>query len=125
MTEAGFRGFVRSLLRAGSLKWRPRNEALNKAYVRDGINPATGRKCKLHKCSICSSLSPKNAMRVDHIEPIVDPSVGFVSWDLFIDRLFCEVSNLQALCEECHTRKTKVESMIASGKMVAVRKRTR
>lgn len=129
LTEAGFIGFVRSLLRNGSLRWKPRNDALNAAYARDGVNEKTGRKCKLHRCCRCSSLSPKSAMKVDHIDPVVDPAVGFQGWDSFINRLFCEVDNLQVMCEECHNRKTSAERMIASGKIskevTAHRKRTR
>lgn len=50
---------------------------------------------------------------VDHIHPIIDPAVGFVSWDSFINGLFCEGHNLQALCKECHKIKTKEETDIA------------
>jgi 5-methylcytosine-specific restriction endonuclease McrA len=46
---------------------------------------------------------------VDHIKPVVDPIKGFQSWDIFIDRLFCEASNLQAICKPCHLLKTNKE----------------
>ena len=48
-------------------------------------------------------------MEVDHIEPVVDPKEGFISWDVFIDRLFCERANLQAVCKPCHKVKTQKE----------------
>ena len=48
-------------------------------------------------------------MEVDHIKPVVDPKKGFTTWDDFIDRLFCEKKNLQALCRGCHAKKTKEE----------------
>lgn len=48
-------------------------------------------------------------MEVDHIKPVVDPQEGFVSWDEFINRLFCEKDNLQALCKTCHKIKTAKE----------------
>lgn len=48
-------------------------------------------------------------MQVDHIKPVVDPKKGFTTWDDFIDRLYCESKNLQAICKGCHTIKTKQE----------------
>lgn len=46
---------------------------------------------------------------VDHIEPVVNPETGFVSWDEYIERLFVEEDGLQVLCKECHDKKTKEE----------------
>lgn len=51
-------------------------------------------------------------MQVDHIKPVVDPKKGFTTWDEFIDRLFCERKNLQAICLECHKVKTAEEKEI-------------
>jgi hypothetical protein len=48
-------------------------------------------------------------MRADHITPIV-PVTGFDTWDNTIDRLFCEIEGLQALCVDCHAVKTKEEN---------------
>ncbi len=107
--------------------WGPRAEALAKAFVKHGINPKTGRKCKLHRCSTCGTLSVVSDLRVDHIKPIIDPQVGFTTWDDFIRNLFCEVDNLQAVCVPCHDRKTRAERMVASGTIAhkAVRPRSR
>ena len=55
-------------------------------------------------------------VHVDHIEPIVDPSVGFVSYDVLIERMFCEAPNLQVLCSECHTIKTDNEKALAKAR---------
>jgi len=52
-------------------QWPVKYEAIRSAFVRDGVNPATGRKCKLHKCSDCGELFPAKDMRADHIDPIV------------------------------------------------------
>jgi hypothetical protein len=70
-------------------QWPVKYEAIRSAFVRDGVNPATGRKCKLHKCSACGELFPAKDMRADHIDPIV-PVTGFDNWDALIARLFCE-----------------------------------
>jgi hypothetical protein len=50
---------------------------------------------------------------VDHIKPIIDPAVGFVSWDQTIERMFCELDNLQCICKDCHDVKTEIEKQIA------------
>ena len=47
-------------------QWPVKYEAIRSAFVRDGVNPATGRKCKLHKCSVCGELFPAKDMRADH-----------------------------------------------------------
>jgi 5-methylcytosine-specific restriction endonuclease McrA len=53
---------------------------------------------------------------VDHIVPIVDPAVGFVSWDSVIDRMFCDSSNLQLLCRACHKIKSQEEIEVAKAR---------
>jgi 5-methylcytosine-specific restriction endonuclease McrA len=55
-----------------------------------------------------------NNVFVDHVNPIVDPEQGFVSWDEFINGLFCERENLQVLCGQCHDEKSLEERKIAT-----------
>jgi len=50
---------------------------------------------------------------VDHIVPIIDPAVGFTTWDECIERMFCDSSNLQLLCKDCHSIKSREEIEIA------------
>ena len=115
-TLAGFRTFITSALRGA--RWAPRYEVIRQAYVRDGINPATGRKCKLHECVSCKGLFPQNQMQADHIEPVVpvnndwaakpDSFLGY-DWNDYVRRLFCELIGLQAICKPCHKTKSKIE----------------
>lgn len=59
----------------------------------------------------------KTAMiAIDHVQPIVDPKVGFVDWDVYIKRMF--EGELQVLCNypglrdgkpSCHHAKTALE----------------
>lgn len=49
---------------------------------------------------------------MDHISPVVDPAVGWVSLDVFADRLLCDESGYQCICVTCHDAKTKGENQI-------------
>jgi 5-methylcytosine-specific restriction endonuclease McrA len=59
---------------------------------------------------LCGEEFTNKDMNVDHIDPVVDPVRGFEGWDTFIDRLFCERENLQAICVPCHKEKSKAET---------------
>lgn len=112
-TEARYRSFVTSTLRAGSRKWPPKYETLNAAKTEKKINKATGRLAQHYKCASCSDEFTQKDVQVDHIKPVIDPKKGFVSWDTYIDRMFCEGGNLQVLCKICHADKTKKEKEIS------------
>ena len=112
-TLARFRSFIMSALRGA--KWPPKYQALRQAYVKTGVNPATGRMCKLHKCAICGNLFPQKDMAVDHIHPVI-PIDGFdcegflgYNWEQVLRRLFVESDGLQAVCKPCHNLKTSDE----------------
>ncbi len=64
-----------------------------------------------YKCAKCKKHFVAADVQVDHIFPVVDPKTGFVSWDLFIDRIFCEIENLQVMCKPCHKVKTEEEKL--------------
>lgn len=74
-------------------------------------------------CACCKQIVPatikdekgkriKNAV-VDHIDPIIDPAVGWVSYESLIERMFVEEDKLQVLCYACHKIKTDSEKAIA------------
>jgi hypothetical protein len=112
-TEARYRSFVTSTLRAGSRKWPPKYETLNAAKTEKKINKATGRLAQHYLCAMCEQEYTQKDVQVDHIKPVIDPKKGFVSWDTYIDRMFCEGKNLQVLCKVCHAEKTKLEKEIS------------
>ena len=105
-TEAKYHSFVMGSLRRA--RWPIKYQVLKDAFVKDGINPTTDRKCKLCMCAHCECLFPQSYLSVDHINPVV-PLTGFDSWDAVIARLFCEKQGLQALCSQCHDHKTAIE----------------
>jgi 5-methylcytosine-specific restriction endonuclease McrA len=47
---------------------------------------------------------------VDHIEPVISPSAGFISWDTYYLRLFVNQDQMQGLCKKCHSEKTRAEN---------------
>jgi 5-methylcytosine-specific restriction endonuclease McrA len=108
-TEGRFNSFITSTLRAGARRWQPKYDTLNSSKTEKKINPKTGRMAQHYECGLCHNEFTQKDMEVDHIKPVVDPSKGFISWDIFIDRLFCEADNLQAICKSCHLVKTKKE----------------
>ena len=108
-TEARFRSFVISALRAASRRWPVKYEVMKKACVGRKVNEASGKLALHYECASCSKHFPASGIAVDHIEPVVDTKKGFQGFDVFIERLFCERDKLQCLCSNCHTVKTKAE----------------
>ena len=112
-SQARFNSFIKSLLRKGTQRWGPKNTTLQKARVSKGN----------YLCEGCKQVVPVTVKKdnkrvrnvfVDHIEPIVSPSEGFISWDKVIERMFCEEDGFQVLCDQCHKRKTAEERQIAT-----------
>lgn len=108
-TDARFRSFVTSALRAASRRWPPKYTALKAAFVGKKVNAKTGKMAMHYKCASCKKHFVAVDVQVDHIEPVVDPIKGFQTWDIFINRIFCEIENLQVLCKGCHKIKTEQE----------------
>jgi len=109
-TEGRYRSFITSTLRGGMRRWPPKWKALKKAELGRKTNKKTGKLAMHYLCGMCNEEHTAKDVQVDHIQPVVDPATGFVSWDLYIDRLFCEKDNLQVLCTKCHKLKTKEEN---------------
>ena len=110
-TEARFKSFVTSALRAASRRWPVKPKALKAAFVSRQVNARTGKMAMHYMCAKCKKLFVASDVQVDHIEPVVDPKKGFVSWDVYINRMYCEIENLQVLCKPCHKIKTDQEKL--------------
>ena len=80
-----------------------RQEALLNA--KDLDNP------KHYICECCKNSVRDKLCMVDHKNPVVDVS-GFLDWNTFINRLFCDSSELSLLCESCHKIKTLQENSL-------------
>ena len=106
MTDAAFWSFIRSALRQKSRWWKPISQAKAKAK-RSYKGPLKRQKFE-YQCAVCLKWFPDKEINVDHIIPAGTLRCGT---DLpgFIERLFCEVDNLQVLCSTCHNKKTQSE----------------
>lgn len=115
-TQARVHSFIVSVLRAGSRRWPAKYETLNEAKTTKKINSKTGRLAQHYKCKACKEEFPAKDVQVDHKRPVVDPKVGFVDWNTFIERLFCEKKNFQVLCTSCHKLKSAKEKQQANAR---------
>lgn len=112
-TKAKFNSFVKNNLRAATRKWPPILACRKKAHVARGVYKCAGCGAHVQPTIIDDTGKRVKNIFVDHIVPIVDPAVGFVSWDSVIERMFCDSSNLQLLCGDCHSIKSREEIDIA------------
>ena len=93
------RSIVIALLRRASLKWLPRYQVMTEARV------ARGK----YMCNKCNQIVGAKEFHVDHKKPVI-PVTGFDDWNGVVSRLFCQKSELQVLCKECHTAKSNKEN---------------
>ena len=102
MTESAFWGWIRSALRNRSVYWKPKQECLQKAKRK---NQSANKRLKWeYQCNICKKWFPQKEVEVDHI--IECGSFNRETAGEFINNLFCEIDNLQAICKNCHKKKT-------------------
>ncbi len=92
-------------------------------FIVENSKATSGRRV-MYRCEYCGLLwferswvQCKNGkwrktsdIALDHIEPVVDPYTGHVSWDKHIDRLFHGA--MQLLCKPCHNLKSDLENQI-------------
>lgn len=107
MTESAFWSFIRSTLRQKSRWWKPISQCkINSRRAYKGENK---RQKYEYQCNHCKGWFSDKEINVDHIIP----AGSLKSADdagAFIERLFCEVDNLQCLCNDCHRIKTNLEA---------------
>jgi len=110
-TEGRFKSFITSTLRSGTRRWPPKHMVLADAKTERKINPATGRLAQMYLCQHCKQEFSSRDIQVNHRLPVVSLE-GFVSWDVFIERLYCEADELEVLCKPCHYITTQKENTL-------------
>ena len=103
------KAFAISLLRKGTFKWKPRGEAKKKYKVQVG-EFKTGRAKFGYRCAMCEGIFKSGEVKMDHVDPVVDPKEGWQGFDVYIERMYCEEDNYQCLCPSCHDEKTAIET---------------
>ncbi len=108
------RGLIKGALRRIFARSDLRNEAINKTIMKEHIDTTRPRVKTWCRCPECKLPQAKSNLVVDHIKPIVGIMETFesMSLDEFVDRLWCDISNLSAICYECHDIKTKEENKL-------------
>jgi hypothetical protein len=96
-------GFIFGALRRVYRFYPAKKEALKRAA-------GTGK--DYYRCLYCGNYEHIKNIQIDHRDPVIDPKVGFTTWDNYIARLFCSVENLDVLCKPCHYIKTKEENRV-------------
>jgi len=66
----------------------------------------------LYACMECNQEFGSTKVQVDHIVPVIPSNIPskHMSFDIIVDRLFCDISNLQILCKEDHKKKSLQEN---------------
>lgn len=103
-TEARYFQFIRTTLRAASVKWQPIVQcALNARRKYTGQNKAQKWE---YQCAVCGRWFLRTKMQVDHIEPCGSIK-SYEDIGPFCQRLFCEIDGLRMLCGECDDVNTR------------------
>ena len=76
-------------------------------YLKDGSRAK--KNWVQRQCEVCGSWVGSTKIAIDHKDPVVSVTDGFVDWNEFIDRLWCSKDNLQRICDSCHDVKTQKE----------------
>ena len=102
LTESQFWGAIRAVLREKSRYWKPISQCrllARRKYM------GTNKKQKYeYQCSKCKKWFPVSAIEVHHIVPVGKLNCA-EDLPQFVERLFCEIENLQCLCSQCHSKK--------------------
>lgn len=113
-----FKEWVTWQLRRLSYRWPARSQAFRNAaataadFKKHGSGTVAKRVRNFYWCALCQGVFTRKQVSADHRVPVVDPKTGFVDWNTFIPRLFCEASNFQIICDDCHDKKTAKERNI-------------
>ena len=108
MIDTKLKNFIINTLRRASFRWKPRGEAKKRYKVQVG-EYKTGRAKYGYSCGKCKGVFKSGEIKMDHIHPVVNPVTGFIGFDDFVVRMFCDENGFGALCSGCHDEKSGLE----------------
>jgi 5-methylcytosine-specific restriction endonuclease McrA len=103
--------WIINALRRASFRYPPAIKAIKKARTEYYIKAKNGNDVKRvdFTCQVCNKAGLKRKeVNLDHIIPVVGPE-GFIDWNNYIERMFCDESNYQIICISCHDEKSSRE----------------
>ncbi len=107
------KNLIKGAMRRAFARSELRNSVLEAAIVPHS-DPKRPKVKKWVRCAVCSIPEAKSYCAVDHIVPVVPLDTTFqdMSLDDAAERMWCDRSNLQAICPRCHKVKTKAENAL-------------
>ena len=124
---------IRNALRRIHLHDKQRTKAKQRSKVDKALFKCEAESCKI---AIYEGSSEKNYLalvdkykdvyelvrgriELDHEEEVIDVKKGFCDWNTYIERLYCAAEGYNALCSNCHAKRTKeqVEKRAESGSL--------
>jgi 5-methylcytosine-specific restriction endonuclease McrA len=104
----------RNLVKGAMRRVFSRSELRQQVLKRNLIEHSDPKRPRVKKwawCEVCGEVLPAYTMAVDHRIPLVpiDKTLEDMSWDEVVERLWCDVSNLQLICTPCHKLKSSQE----------------
>lgn len=108
------RGLLKGAIRRVFSRSELRQQVINSSIIKGHVDRTRPRVKTWCKCAICKLPEAKSNMEVDHKSPIIplNKSLTEMSWDELINNLWCDIKNLDAVCEICHDRKTAEENAV-------------
>ncbi len=97
-----FKSWLLKHLRRVSKYWPEKTKVYHRVKVDKGQ----------YRCESCAEVFKQHELQIDHINPVIDINDGFIDWNTYVARLFCDSENLQALCKPCHQMKSSFENEV-------------
>lgn len=108
------RNLIKGSIRRVFARSELRRQVIDACMIKGHSDSKRQRVKSWGKCNGCGQPTPKSYLIVDHIVPVISTysSLEEMTWDEVINNMWCNIGNLQALCEECHKVKTKLENKL-------------
>lgn len=106
------RGLIKGAIRRVFSRSELRSSVIEASVLPNYTDDTRTRVKTWCRCKLCQTPTPKSYMECDHILPIIplNNSLDNMTWDDIVDNIWCAVTNLQAVCPDCHSVKTKEEN---------------